>query len=76
MFFTHLWGKAREGTTKSEKRGIKRERVAPAPAEFADYENVKMIFTVTNTMRNDEKPERAKMKLSLLHTMVIVRRGV
>lgn len=28
MFFTHAWEKAREGTTKSKKRGIKRKRAA------------------------------------------------
>lgn len=45
----------------SEERGTKkrkREKEKPATAEVADYESAAMIFTVRNTMRNDERSEK------------------
>lgn len=40
---------------KSGKRGTKKEEKWLASSEFADYESAVMIFTVTNTMRSDER---------------------
>lgn len=34
-----------------------------APTEFADCKNARLIFIATNTMRCDERPGRAGMKL-------------
>lgn len=43
---------------RGEQKRSKKEKEKLAPAEVADYESAAMIFTVKNTMRNDERSEK------------------
>lgn len=47
-----------ETARRGEQKKRKREKEKPATAEVADYESAAMIFTVRNTMRNDERSEK------------------